>query len=116
MDGAGIQPHSAHTSLGPPGAVEGALLAGLHEGSCTYCSRACGREQAARLPFQGWEGRRVTHAHREGGCGSGAPESPCVAVGKSLNLVGLPFPHLQREGSEALLWEVPFHKWDSVIL
>ena len=50
---------------------------------------------------RGWEGRR-----------RGVAVEPLKApVVKSLNLVDPPpFPHLQREGSEALFSKLPFHK------
>lgn len=116
-DGADIQLHSTHPSVGPPWAR---LRRGHRLLVCTRApeSAAAGPVAKSKGSCRSRAGRgEGSQAHTEtAGCGSGAPESPRLAVSKSLNLAGPPFPHLQREGSETLLPKVPFHKWASVIL
>lgn len=65
------------------------------------------RAREAIAPWMG--GEKVTRECREGPAGQQGPESPCIAISKSLNPAGPHFPHLQMEGSEALLSEVPVH-------
>lgn len=78
-------------------------------------TRACAGAGPAAESKRG-EGRRALCAQRRPGCVSGAPESPCVAVSKSLNLAGPHSPHRKRGGSERPLSKVPFFpQWGSAI-
>lgn len=99
-----------------PGPEQGATLAGLHKGSRMCCSGPVAKSKERKLPFQGWEGRRVTQAHRERGVWQPGPGEPWCDCRQVTYLAwGAPFPHRQRKGSEARLTKAPFHKWDSVV-